>query len=161
MSKREILEQVVAAQQSGMLKERLIGLLEFKVIDCDDEELEWADFLYESKENFLNVYNWVHGGISAAIADSCMGMTVSAASQQPPSTTDLSVSYLRPMQGETFRIHVEIKKLGKQLASAMCEISDGETGDLCVTAMGRYMLMRKTILADERSKKLLDTYGNL
>ena len=155
ISLREALEQVLDTQNGEVLKNRINATLSLIVAGCDEENSEWVDFLYRSQELHLNPYNGVHGGIACTLADTCMGMTLCAATQALPSTTDMSVSYLNPMPAGEYIIRVYIKKIGKQLAAATCEIRSLESGKLCVTSMGKYTLVRKDILADERASMLL------
>ena len=141
------IEEILALEQSEKLKNRIFGRLNLQVIECDEEKRLWADYYYESKEEFLNPYDGVHGGAACAMADSCMGTTICASAGELPSTTDISISYLRPMMGKGYRIHCEIKKTGKTLVACACEISDMETNALCVTVMGKFILVKKDILA--------------
>ena len=155
MPYKEALQQVLEVQQSEKLKNRVFGSLNIKVIDCDEEERKWADFRYEAQEQYLNPYDGVHGGMSCVIGDSCMGTAICAATAGLPSTTDMSVSYYNPMPISTYRIHVEIKKEGKQLVGTVCDIIDEKTGILCVSLMAKYIIVAKNILADKSAADLM------
>ena len=157
MTFHEVIEEVLSAQLTGKMSGRIIADLELSLIDCDGENRLWADYLYKKKENHLNPYDGVHGGIACTIADTCMGNTICAATQSLPSTTDLSVSYLKPMNADSFRIHVEIRKTGKQLVAANCSIYELESGRLCVDSMSKYILVKKDILADEEASSRMDS----
>ncbi|MBQ9815282.1 MAG: PaaI family thioesterase [Lachnospiraceae bacterium] len=155
MSFSECIQRVLDAQKAEIYKNRINNIINLQLEKCDEDNRMWADFTYAKQEMFLNPYNGVHGGIACVLADTCMGMTVSASIQTPPSTTDLQVSYLAPMQGETFRIHADIRKIGKQLVGTTCEIWDMDSGKLCLTAMAKYMLVKKNILADKGASRLM------
>lgn len=151
----EAIKQILDLQRNDALKERIFGTLELSVNACDEENRKWAEYLYKTKECHLNPYNGIHGGIACTIADSCMGSTLCAATQILPSTTDMSVSFLEPMNAQEYIIRVDIKQLGRRMAACTCEIRDKETGKLCVNVMGRFVLVKKDILADEESSMLL------
>ena len=151
----ECIQKVLDAQRTEKSQNRINNILNLQPVSCDEENRAWADYTYEKQEMFLNPYDGVHGGIACVLADTCMGMTVCASTQIPPSTTDLQISYLNPMQGDTYRIHAVITKVGKQLAGTTCEIWDNDSGKLCVTAMAKYTLIRKNILADESASRLM------
>lgn len=152
---REALDQVLKVQQSDAIKNRIFGTLDLQVADCDEENRRWSEFTYKKREQHLNPYNGIHGGIACTIADSCMGSTLSASLQQLPSTTDMSVSFLEPMTAEEYQIRVDIKKTGRTLAACSCEIKEKDTGKLCVSVMGRFIMVKKDILAVEEASMLL------
>ena len=151
----EAIRQILDLQRNDAIRDRIFGTLELEVLDCDEENRQWSEFLYKKKEQHLNPYNGIHGGIACTIADSCMGSTLSAATQSLPSTTDISISYLEPMTADEYVVRVDIKKTGKRLAACTVEIKERDTDKLCVTAMGKFILVKKDILADEEASLLL------
>lgn len=155
ISFKESINQVLNVQMTDLMKKRILATLGLEVADCDEEKRAWAQYIYRSQELHLNPYDGVHGGIACTIADSCMGTTICAATQTLPSTTDISASFLSPMPKGEYLVRVEIKKTGKQLASATCEIKSLASGGLCVIATGRFVLVRKDILADDNASELL------
>lgn len=155
ISFREAIEHILDLQGNDTLKSRIFGSLELEVLACDEENRIWSEFIYRKKEQHLNPYNGIHGGIACTIADSCMGSTLCALTQNLPSTTDMSVSYLEPMTADEFVVRVDIKKTGKRLAACTCEIKEKDTDKLCVSVMGKFILVKKDILADEESSMLL------
>jgi len=156
MSFKEAIGQILEVQNSDRLKDRVLGTLNLQIENCDEDNREWAEFTYAKKECHLNPYNGIHGGIACTIADSCMGFTLCAATQKLPSTTDISISYLEPMTADEYIIRVDIKKTGKTLAASTCEIRERETGKICINAMGKFILVKKDILADEEASRLLN-----
>ena len=155
MTFKEVLEHAIEAHKSERLKNRIIADLDLKIIDCDEEKREWADYYYEAQEKYYNPYDGIHGGVACVIADTCMGQTIAAATQTLPSTTDMSISYHRPMNGRAYRIHVELKKTGKQLVSTGCEVFDYDTGKLCVSLMAKYIFVKKSLVGEEEAARLL------
>lgn len=152
---KDALMQVMDAHRSEKMKQRILGSFDLQLEGCDEDARSWAEFSYIKQEQYLNPYDGVHGGVACTLADSCMGSTLCAATQLLPSTTDISISYLNPMTADEYMIHVDIKKVGRQLAACTCEISEKNTGKLCVTAMGKFILIRKDILADQSASMLL------
>lgn len=153
MSFGDAITEVLKAQENEKVKDRILGSLNIKPAECDEESRLWAEYIYKKQEKYLNPYDGVHGGIACTLVDSCMGTTLCAATQELPSTTDLQTSFLRPMTGEAFRIRVDIKMIGRQLAAANCDIFDETSGKLCAQAMGKFILVKKDILADEEASK--------
>ena len=103
----------------------------------------WAEFLYETKEGHLNPYDGVHGGIAASLVDTCAGIGAVALCNKYVTTTDLSVSYLRALNGDRFRIRVEYTHVGGRMISATAWIINEGSGELCVTGMVSYMVLNK------------------
>ena len=155
ISFREALAQVINTQRNEALKERIFGSLDLQIERVDEENRKWTELSYRKQECHLNPYNGIHGGIACTIADSCMGSTLCAVTQCLPSTTDISISYLEPMTAEEYLIRVDIKKIGKTLGACTCEIREKESGKLCVTVMGKFIFVKKDILADEEASMLL------
>lgn len=140
------LQAALEGQRSSELqKNRMNAGLDLQVLDCDEVNSSWADYTYEKKEEHLNPYDGIHGGVICALADTCAGVTIAVVSGRMPSTTELSCSYLRPMNGTSYRIHVELNQLGNQLAGSTCSIVDLTTGKLCATCMLRYVLLNRPV----------------
>lgn len=146
MTFKEKVEETLASHENNGAKKRIIADLHIKVGKCDDEACSWADFKYKKQEKYFNPYGSIHGGIACVIADTCMGTAIYAATGIFPSTSDMSLSYLSPMAGDEFGIHVKILHIGSHLVSASCEISDQDDGKLCVCVMARFYLVRENIL---------------
>lgn len=146
MSFREALEAALDSQRSSEVhKKRMNASLDLHVLDCDEEKKSWAEYSYEVKECHLNPYDGIHGGVICALADTCGGVTIAVASGRMPSTTDLSCSYLRPMNGRGFRIRIDLNQMGNRLSGCSCSIFELETGKLCVTCMLKYIMLNKPL----------------
>ncbi|MDO4491313.1 MAG: PaaI family thioesterase [Lachnospiraceae bacterium] len=142
ISFRKALEAVLEGQRSDeRLKGRMNASLDLQVLDCDEEHRQWAEYAYDLKEMHLNPYDGIHGGVICALTDTCGGVTIAVAAGRMPSTTDLSCSYLRPMNGQHFRIRVELTLLGNRLAGCSCSVYDRDSDKLLVTSMLKYILL--------------------
>ena len=119
--------------------ERLNAILDLKLLDGSREEM-WAEYEYETKDWCRNPYGGVHGGIIASIIDTGMGFTCATYSNKFVSTTDLSVSYLKPMMGTKFIIHVDLTQAGSRMIRCIAKVFDAESGMLCATGMGSFIL---------------------
>ncbi len=118
---------------------RMNSLLDLKFLDCDVEKKS-ASFLFESKECFTNPYDGVHGGAIAAIFDYAGGLLSLVVGRQFVTTTSLSTSYLRPMNGKKFRVDIEITHIGRRMSNMYGRIYDMETEKLCATSEINYMI---------------------
>lgn len=144
MSFKEALEAALNSQRSNEIqKRRMNASLDLHVLDCDEENKSWAEYSYELKECHLNPYDGIHGGVICALADTCGGVAIAVVSGRMPSTTDLSCSYLRPMNGNSFRIRVDLNQIGNRLAGCSCSVYEQESGKLCVTCMLKYILLNR------------------
>ena len=124
--------------ESDLLKERLNAKLGLKVLDCDEENHTWMDFLFEPEELHLNQYDGIHGGITCSVLDACCGIAVWADKKTLPSTTDMSVSFIKPMPRGKYRIHVDLTSKGNRLAGGVGTIINMETEEVCATGMMKY-----------------------
>ena len=119
--------------------QRLNALLNLQLLDGSRQEM-WAEYAFEADEWCRNPYGGVHGGIIASIIDTGMGMTCATFSNKYVSTTDLSISYLKPMMNCRYRIRVELTQVGSRMIRCMARVSDAESGMLCATGMGSFIL---------------------
>ena len=119
-------------------KERLNAKLDLKLHDCSRKEM-WVEFAFESREWCLNPYGGVHGGIICSIIDTGMGTACASYSGKYVSTTDLTVSYLKPMMGKHYLIHVDLTQAGSRMIRCMAKVSDAESGLLCATGMASFI----------------------
>ena len=119
--------------------ERMNAMLDLKLLDGSREEM-WAEIGFEAKEWSRNPYGGVHGGVIASIIDTSMGLTCATYSNKYVSTTDLSVSYLKPMMNVHYKIRVEITQVGSRMIRCMAKVFDAESGMLCATGMGSFIM---------------------
>ena len=140
MSYKERVEALLKYMSSSeRVSKRMNGSLGLSVLGVSEDTLS-TDFGYEAKECHLNPYDGVHGGVACTLLDTCGGTCVLADACKLPTTTDLSTSFIRPMSGHSFRIHIEFQLRGHHLYGVTGSIYDMETGRLCVSSMMKYML---------------------
>lgn len=119
---------------------RLNASLELTFSHCLREEKgAEVDFYYTRKEIHLNPYGGVHGGMVCTVFDTAMGLGCVALCGHLVTTTDLSTSYLRALNGEHYRIHVKYNHIGGRLINCTGYMYDTDSGELCATCMATYM----------------------
>lgn len=131
------IEEILAWNK--MQPERLNARLNLKLVDCSEAE-GFAEFAFDVEEWCLNPYGGVHGGAICSLFDTSMGVGAVALSQKMVSTTDLSVSYLRPMNGKRYLFRCNYTQVGRRMIRCMGEAVDSENGKICATAMASFVL---------------------
>ena len=131
----EITELYAFAQKDP---ERLNARLDLKLHDCSRDEM-WVEFAFESREWCLNPYGGIHGGAICSMIDTAMGFSCASYSGKYVSTTDLSVSYLKPMMGKHYIIHVDLTQAGSRMVRCLANVRDADSGVLCSTGMGSFI----------------------
>ncbi|MGF6376524.1 uncharacterized protein (TIGR00369 family) [Clostridiales Family XIII bacterium PM5-7] len=121
-------------------QERFNKLLALTLTDCSREAL-WAEYTFTVKEWSKNPSGGVHGGVISSLFDTAMGITAVGLSGMNVTTTDLSVSFVRPMNGETYTYRAECSHLGKRMLRMTGKAFNAETGELCATAMASFMII--------------------
>ena len=87
-------------------------------------------FKYVIREEMSNPIKSLHGGVTAAIADDCIGATMFSLNEESFYTTiNLVVDYFAPAHvGDTILAKTLIIKKGRQMVNAQCEIwNENET----------------------------------
>lgn len=81
-------------------------------------------FKYLIREEMSNPIKSLHGGVTAAIADDCIGATMFSYNEESFYTTiNLVVDYFAPAHvGDTILAKTQIIKKGRQMVNAQCEI---------------------------------------
>ena len=69
-----------------------------------------------------------------------LGMGAVAITQKMVSTTDISVSFLKPMNGKRYIIRAEYTQIGRRMARSVGKAIDAETGVVCATSMASFVL---------------------
>jgi uncharacterized protein (TIGR00369 family) len=91
----------------------------------------------------LNIANYVHGGITAYIADSAMGTLVNAL--LPPDcgavTSDLNIHYLAPGQGQHLVADAVLLHMGKRTAVTECKVRN-DAGKLIAMVTASFAIIR-------------------
>ncbi|MGI6721587.1 MAG: PaaI family thioesterase [Anaerovoracaceae bacterium] len=136
---KESIIEVLDQQQEQ--PERLNAHLELELIDCRYKGGPEINYRYRPKEAHLNPYGGVHGGIICSFFDTTIGLGAVALSQKFVTTTDIAVSYLRPLVSESFRINVEYTQIGNKMIRGTGKVFDEKSGVLCATCLASYMLI--------------------
>ena len=83
----------------------------------------------EPSEAHLNPYGTVHGGLTATLLDSCMGLAVQSTLEKGfgQTTVEFKISLLRPITPEIGRIRAEgiVLNCGHQIGTAEGRLTDG------------------------------------
>jgi acyl-CoA thioesterase len=84
----------------------------------------------------------VHGGITATLADAAVGIALMQRSgaEQPATTVELKVNYLRPAGTGKLRARSHLLRSGSTLAVGRADITD-EKANLVATALVTYLYL--------------------
>jgi acyl-coenzyme A thioesterase 13 len=93
-------------------------------------------FKYLIREEMSNPIKSLHGGVTAAIADDCIGATMFSYNEESFYTTiNLVVDYFAPAHvGDTILAKTSIIKKGRQMVNAQCEIWNADQTRLIARA---------------------------
>lgn len=84
----------------------------------------------EPSESHLNPYGTVHGGLTATLLDSCMGLAVQSTLDKgfAQTTVEFKISLIRPITPETGRIKAEgiVLNSGRRVGTAEGRVSDAK-----------------------------------
>lgn len=134
---RKEIEEVIESFQG---QERVNKFLKLELLDCSRDEL-WAEYTFDVEEWCKNPSGGVHGGIICTLFDTATGITAVGISGMNATTTDISVSFVRPMNGNRYIFRAECSHPGKRLLRLTGKAFDAETGQLCATAMASFMVI--------------------
>ena len=95
-----------------------------------DGERGTIETRFEAVEMFLNPAGTVHGGFSATLLDSCMGLAVHTTLEKGmgQTTVEFKISLVRPITPETGLIKAEgvVLSRGRRIGTAEGRISDSQ-----------------------------------
>jgi uncharacterized protein (TIGR00369 family) len=84
----------------------------------------------EPSESHLNPYGTVHGGLTATLLDSCMGLAVQSTLDKgfAQTTVEFKISLIRPITPETGRIKAEgiVLNSGRRVGTAEGRVTDAK-----------------------------------
>jgi uncharacterized protein (TIGR00369 family) len=84
----------------------------------------------EPGEAHLNPYGTVHGGLTATLLDSCMGLAVQSTLDKglAQTTVEYKISLMRPITPETGRIKAQgvVLNSGRRVGTAEGRLTDGQ-----------------------------------
>lgn len=120
--------------------ERFNYMLGLKLHDCSREE-GWVEFLFEAEEWCRNPSGGVHGGVISSLFDTATGMGAVGLTGMNVTTTDLTVSFLKPFNGRRFLFHIDFTNVGRRMVRGVGKAFDRDSGKLCATSMGSFMVI--------------------
>jgi uncharacterized protein (TIGR00369 family) len=120
--------EFVQGLASGTLPLNMIAkTLGYDVIEAEKGRVVVA---VEPSEKHLNPYGTVHGGLSATLLDSCMGLAVQSTLDKGfgQTTVEFKISLIRPITPDTGRITAEGTVLngGRRVGTAEGRLTDGK-----------------------------------
>jgi uncharacterized protein (TIGR00369 family) len=129
---------------TGELPPPPIGsLMGFQLLEVEPGR---AVFGLDPAEWMYNPMGIVHGGVAAAILDTCMGVAVASTTPEGVghTTSDLQVRYLRPLTVESGRVLAEgtVVHAGERTAITEGTVTVEATGKLAATGTSAYLLLR-------------------
>lgn len=125
---------------NNLQSERMNARLGFQLKDCSFKDM-WIELEFNVQEWAKNPYGGVHGGVICTLFDTGMGTGAVAISGKFVTTTDISVSYLKPMNADKYIIHVDYTHAGKSMIRCTAKALDAYTGVLCATGMASFMIL--------------------
>ncbi|MBQ2678287.1 MAG: PaaI family thioesterase [Firmicutes bacterium] len=132
------------AQPGRTLAQLDLKLDSCEVINCgaDGKDVKYhAEFIYEPKEEHLNPYGGVHGGFIGIVFDTALGMASASVVEKHIATTDMSVSYLRALWGNKFRVTCDYDHIGAHMIHGIGKMIDEKTGKVCATCLISYAIL--------------------
>lgn len=123
--------------------ERLNALIKPEFIKCSSEE-QSAEISFSVEDWQLNPRAILHGGMIATIFDVALGALAHYTySKGGLSTTDLTVSYIRPVSADSVSVKAVIKASGNTLVRVYGEMYSKDSGKLAATAMATYIPIQR------------------
>ena len=102
-------------------------------------------FACRTDASMANPLGIVHGGVTASLVDTCMGVTCAAqCGEAPTPTVTMTVNYARPVPLDAeLRARVRTVRIGSSSAQMSAEVSLAERPEeLLATASGVYAIRR-------------------
>jgi len=111
----------------------------FKIIELTKEHCIME---YKIKENGLNPYGIVHGGIIFGLADTCAG-ALAFMSGNIPITTSSNINYLNKAKGNYLKAEATILKEGNKIGYYNVNIYDEENVLIANSSVNMYLTCNK------------------
>jgi uncharacterized protein (TIGR00369 family) len=120
--------EFVCGLVNGMLPLNMIAqTLGYDVVEAEKGRVVVA---VEPNDIHLNPYGTIHGGLTATLLDSCMGLAVQSTLGKGvgQTTVEFKISLMRPITPETGRIRAEgvVLNCGRRVGSAEGRLTDGK-----------------------------------
>ncbi|MCQ2545699.1 MAG: PaaI family thioesterase [Clostridia bacterium] len=118
----------------GMLND----MIDPEFVDCDTEKksvrVRYKKFKWED-----NGRGEVHGGVISAMMDTTMGINAIALTEGSVSTSDMTISFLKPFRGKAFIIESEAVQVGERVIRLIAKAFDEDTGKCLAMSTGSFM----------------------
>ena len=118
----------------GMLND----MLDPEFIDCNPDNnscrVRYKKYSWED-----NGRGEVHGGVVSAMLDTSMGLAAIANSDGSVSTSDMTVSFIRPFRGKSFIVEAAAVHMGRRVIRCEAKAYDEETGKVLAASTGNFM----------------------
>ena len=129
----------------GMLND----MIDPQFVECDPEKMtckvRYKKFKWED-----NGRGEVHGGVISAMMDTTMGINAIALTDGSVSTSDMTISFLKPFRGKSFIVESEAVQVGSRVIRLIAKAYDEDTGMCLAMSTGCFM----HVDYDQADKKL-------
>ncbi|HHY66246.1 MAG TPA: PaaI family thioesterase [Alicyclobacillus sp.] len=98
-------------------------------------------------ELLYNNLQIVHGGITATLADTAMGLAAYHASGRPSVTLSLTVNYLQPGLGKELVAKASVVHRGGRVITTRCDVFNDE-GEIIIQATGTFYALKEGQITD-------------
>ncbi|MCA9839527.1 MAG: PaaI family thioesterase [Trueperaceae bacterium] len=114
-------------------------LLGMKIVEAQEGKVKLE---LELKEEHMQIYGVVHGGVLASLVDSAVGVAVQStlSDLEGSTTTNLQIMYARPAKAGRLIAEAELIRRGKTIVFGDCRVSDA-SGELIVHGNATYMIL--------------------
>lgn len=118
----------------GMLND----MIDPQFVECDPEKktckIRYRKFKWED-----NGRGEVHGGVISAMMDTTMGINAIALTEGSVSTSDMTISFLKPFTGKSFIVESEAVQVGSRVIRLIAKAYDEDTGKCLAMSTGSFM----------------------
>lgn len=118
----------------GMLND----MIDPEFVDCNTEKksvrVRYKKFKWED-----NGRGEVHGGVISAMMDTTMGINAIALTDGSVSTSDMTISFLKPFRGKSFIIESEAVQVGERVIRLIAKAYDEDTEKCLAMSTGSFM----------------------
>tara|TARA_Y100000588_G_C14254356_1_gene924784 strand:+ start:1543 stop:1914 length:372 start_codon:yes stop_codon:yes gene_type:complete len=105
-----------------------MGFIETLGIDIIENHADGVSIECLVRKEFFNFRGVVHGGLTASVADSAMGIAVSRhyGPDTPVTTVEMKINYLRPVAAGKLVARSRIVRDGKRICVGQVDVRDGD-----------------------------------
>ena len=96
------------------------------------------------REDLLQLYGYVRGGVLASLIDGAVGVAVQSTLKngEAATTVDLQIMYSRPVKTGVLSARASLMRRGNTIIFGECRVMD-ETGELVAHGTATYMVLEK------------------